>query len=470
MLLSKVADNVSLKDIFNSWGIDINDNAIYMLIFIVVAVLFVFGTARALYQWLAPKFGVVTPGKLGGLLLINKIKEPSGCIKQDKWSWRTFIIISLLVILTRFLVYYIGYAYKVSLAVESGYSSYGFLESFMSLWNRWDSPHYIDIARDWYLTEAQVTQGDSYLFIVFFPLFPLLMRIAGVLMPDPNNAFYFWAGCVISHVAMCIGCTYFYRLVKAECSKRVAIWSLLLLLFTPATFFFGICYTEALFLCLCITFFYYLRKGNYWVAGVLGALAAFTRSLGVLLAIPFFVEWMDCCALEGIPLRKKIMRLVPMFVVTLGTLAYLAINYFIYDDPFKFSEYQLHWGQQFSFFIDNIADIGVRALNYRGLGTTLVMWLPEFLVMVGTIVIFAISGGDKIRPSYLAYIMIYIVFAAAPSWLLSGVRYFAALFPIFILMGQFSQKHKVAGTVLMVASVGLMAAYAIGFVSGMQIM
>ena len=289
-------------------------------------------------------------------------------------------------------------------------------------------------------------------------------------MPDPNNSFYFWSGCVISLISMCVGCTYLYRLVTAECNKKVAIWTLLFLLFTPASFFFGICYTEALFLCLCVMFFYYLRKGNYVVAAIIGALAAFTRSLGVLLAVPYFAEWLDCEMTVKQPVKKKILRLLPIFIITGGTLAYLGINYFIYGDPLKFTVYQLHWGQKFSFFIDNIADIGVRAFTWDDLITSLVMWLPEFLVMLGTVVIFAFAGGNKLRPSYLGYIMVYIVFAAAPSWLLSGVRYFAVLFPVFILFGKFAYKHKVAGGALLILSAAAMLLYSWGFVNGLQIM
>lgn len=460
-----------LEQFTDATGINIGIDLIKSLITVIVIALFVYATARALYQWLAPKFGLNNVAWLARLMGITKIKEPTGYMKDDKWSWRTFAIITGLVLLSRFLVYYIGYAAKLAQDVNNGWPAYDFFSSFKNIWNRWDSPHYVDIARDWYVTEAQVIPpNDNYLFIVFFPLLPMLMRFTGGLVPNPDNTFYFASGCIISTVAMCIGCTYFYRLVKRECNHKVAVWSLLLLLFTPATFFFGICYTEALFLCLCIVFFYYLRKGNYWVAAIMGGLAAFTRSLGVLLAIPFFVEWLDCDGIKKQPLKNKLLRLLPIVVITSGTLAYLAINYVIYGDAFKFSEYQLHWHQQFSFFATNLAGIGQRVLTDSNIDNVLVMWLPEFLVIIGTIVLFLMGSGNKLRPSYLAFMMVYIVFAAAPSWLLSGVRYFAALFPVYILLGQFSQKHKIAGSVLMALSVVAMVAYTVGFVSGMQIM
>lgn len=462
-------DKLSVDQILKSYGIEVNGDILGIIIEITVLLLFVAATARALYQWLAPKFGVVSPGRLGRLLRINGFFPDNGFRREETGLWKTFLIISVLVLASRFLIYYLCYIVRVTQSVNQGYPSYGFFDSFMNIWNRWDSPHYIDIARDWYLTEAQVTQGDSYLFIVFFPLLPLLMRFSGIFAAEPSNAFYFASGCIISNIAMCVGCFYFFRLVQQEYDRKTAVWALLFLLFNPASLFFGICYTESLFLCLCVMFFWYLRKEHYIAAGILGGLAAFTRSLGVLLAIPFFVQWLDSQAYSEQKLRSKLLRLAPVFIITAGTLAYLGINYFIYGNPLQFMEYQKHWGQHFTFFASNIADIGVRIIYYEGINSVLVMWLPEFLVIVGTIALYLV-GGNKMRPCYLAYMMVYIIFGASPAWLLSGVRYFAALFPVYMLLAVFAKNHKIAGGVLLGLSVAAMFAMAVAFVSGMSVM
>ena len=55
-------------------------------------------------------------------------------------------------------------------------------------WNRWDAPHYIDIAKDGY-----VATGENSVFIAFFPLFPLLMKAMSFLTGE-----YFIAGSIVS--------------------------------------------------------------------------------------------------------------------------------------------------------------------------------------------------------------------------------------------------------------------------------
>ena len=348
--------NSTIMDDLARQGINVNIKAVGIVTEVLVLLLFVWGMARALYQWLSPKFGVVS--WLGRLLRVEA--QPSfGTVGQQESPWRTLLLVSVLTLASRFLIYGFGYLVCKQGRI-AGLSFLRLFESFMNIWNRWDSPHYIDIARDWYLTEAQVTQGDSYLFIVFFPLLPLLMRISGLLVSNPTNVFYFFSGCVISNIAMCLGCFYIFRLTQAEYGRRAALWTLLLVLFTPASLFFGICYTEALFLCLCAAFFWYLRRGRYVVAGVLGALAAFTRSLGVLLVVPFFVEWMDTVVFAGGKKPERgsfpgcFKKLLGIFIIPAGTLAYLAINLIIYGDCLKFMEYQQHWSQSFSFFASNI--------------------------------------------------------------------------------------------------------------------
>lgn len=46
------------------------------------------------------------------------------------------------------------------------------LSILMRQFDHWDSPHYIDIAKNGYVNE-----GEQRLLIVFFPLYPLLIRL-----------------------------------------------------------------------------------------------------------------------------------------------------------------------------------------------------------------------------------------------------------------------------------------------------
>src|ERR1043165_2197582 len=55
----------------------------------------------------------------------------------------------------------------------------GSLYEWLSIWNRWDAPHYLDIARVGYVSE-----GVEARWIVFYPLYPWLVRVASFVLRD----------------------------------------------------------------------------------------------------------------------------------------------------------------------------------------------------------------------------------------------------------------------------------------------
>ena len=59
------------------------------------------------------------------------------------------------------------------------------------------------------------------------------------------------------------------------------------------SFFFSAVYTESLFLALSAGCFYLARRERWVWAGVLGGLAAATRSIGVLLVVPLAVLYLQ---------------------------------------------------------------------------------------------------------------------------------------------------------------------------------
>src|SRR5881397_702709 len=54
-------------------------------------------------------------------------------------------------------------------------SDVGGFARWLTIWNRWDATHYIDLAQNGYQTT-----GDAKYWIIFYPLFPWLIRIVAV--------------------------------------------------------------------------------------------------------------------------------------------------------------------------------------------------------------------------------------------------------------------------------------------------
>ncbi len=152
------------------------------------------------------------------------------------------------------------------------------IDTLWQSWYRWDSVHFSYLAThgytDWWRT-------------AFFPLFPLLERYLAVVTGDP-----FIAGLIISNVAGLGMLVVLYRLVEEDFDSERAYRTALYLSVFPTAFFFAAAYTESLFLLFALLGFYYMRQGNWWLAGACGFFATLTRSTGLLLLVPFCYEYL----------------------------------------------------------------------------------------------------------------------------------------------------------------------------------
>ena len=177
-------------------------------------------------------------------------------------------------------------------AIEAGsnakeYDPRGLTEPFGALGDgllapfaRWDSVHYLTIAEEGYVeTHPPVT--------AFYPLYPLLVRAAGAPLGSLPIG-----GVLVSMAAFLAALYLLHRLVTLELGPQYARPALLLAAFFPMAFFFSAVYSEALFLALSVGAVYAARSGRWAVAAGLGALAAATRNVGVLVAVPILILYL----------------------------------------------------------------------------------------------------------------------------------------------------------------------------------
>jgi hypothetical protein len=146
----------------------------------------------------------------------------------------------------------------------------------------WDAGFYRGIATHGY--GYGVLPHES---LRFFPLVPLAARWLGVLFGGRGDI----ALLVIANGSALAAGALVHRLVMTEKHDagmaRRATW---LIALVPPAFVLVLGYSEATFLALAIGTFLALRTGRWWWAGLLGALAALTRPIGVLLVVPAAIE------------------------------------------------------------------------------------------------------------------------------------------------------------------------------------
>ena len=77
--------------------------------------------------------------------------------------------------------------------------------------------------------------------------------------------------------------------MQEDAARRTVV----LIAFFPAAVFFSAAYTESLFLALSVGVLLAARRERWALAGALGALAAATRSMGVLLIVPALLMYLS---------------------------------------------------------------------------------------------------------------------------------------------------------------------------------
>ena len=169
------------------------------------------------------------------------------------------------------------YLFSVCILVMMGqYAQPLTFSDFLEAWTRWDSPHYIDVARYGY---SGAIEDGKHLFLVFYPLLPWLLKLLHVFIGD-----YRLCGVVLSTVLFAVGSLYFYKLTEREFGEKAAENATIMLAVFPFSFFFGAVLTEGLFLAISASFLYYLREHKWPLVAIIGFLACLTNVQGVLLA------------------------------------------------------------------------------------------------------------------------------------------------------------------------------------------
>lgn len=367
-----------------------------------------------------------------------KIHRILDCIFiKDAPSWANFLRVLIVATSSRLIIF--GMVNLIKAVITSSFS--GYFINFFSEWCKQDAVNYISIAKNGY-----VTTGNDRVFLVFYPLYPLLVRISKYIFQN-----YYVSGFIVSNICLAIACYYLYKLVMLEYgSKKLSISSVKYLLIFPFSFFTGTVFTESLFLALSAIVLYYTRKKKWAIAGIAGMLAALTRNQGMLLVVPIIIEIvLDSNFMLNIKerkLRKLFTHLLKSAPYTLfipaGFGIYLLINKLVSGDWFKFLYYQrTHWYNTMGLFADTVKLSFIYSINYEFLyriGT----FIPQFIFFFFTLTLIIISVR-KVRVSYTAYSLIYLIFSYSPTWLLSGARYIAGILPVYIFLALAAPRHKV---------------------------
>jgi hypothetical protein len=302
---------------------------------------------------------------------------------------------------------------------------------------RYDGGWYRLIARWGYRFHAPGRESPA----AFFPGYPLAMRYVGRVVGDVAIA-----GMVLTALSGLGAAVMFWRWCRDRSSARAAATALLVLLAYPYSYYlYGLIYADALFLLATLLAFWSVERDRPLAAGLLGAVATFTRPVGVAVVVGLVVRTLERRGALvrpswlGMPSRVRLRSLRPRDGLVLlaagGLAAYMWFLWSRFGDPLLFSHVERYWGHTPEprtwlklGLIDRVVDHGdtfyVRNLVIQGLLAVAALLLVPRI-------------GRRFGWGYAAYVLVVVGIPAVATNNFQGLgRYMLAAFPVVALVGE----------------------------------
>ncbi len=230
--------------------------------------------------------------------------------------------------------------------------------------SNYDGPLYLIVAKSFYNPEVvksfEFTLPVEY-YAAHFPLYPILIRIFSFVFGYPYSMLF------ITVASSILAIYFFKKLISQYLTGDGAIFATIFFSIFPARWLIvrSIGSAEPLFLTAVIASVYYFKNKQYLFAGLWGAIAAFTKSPGVLLFVVFtlslvfpelkriattnFGKWLRSLKWKAFPILLIPLALLGVFLfykLTLNDfLAYFhsGDNIHLFFPPFQIFNYSAPW-------------------------------------------------------------------------------------------------------------------------------
>lgn len=343
-------------------------------------------------------------------------------------------------------------------------------EEFMEAQSAWDSEYYLAIAIGGYEDPNVDRVGDQIvssgtptywpfiaqgmttsirpglsLSYAFFPFYPFMIRILmfplAILGLNPI-ATGTLAGVIVSLLGTLAAMFALYDLAEDELGEAGAVRAAFYLLIFPSGFFLAQVYTEGLFVGLAFSSLALLRRGHYKWAALLAVFATFTRAAGVVLVIPFLLDWVKQGEWLDLDLewRQIYFKGLPWKAIGRALIVFSpAIAFFLWKNS--------HFGRSFTQVEEDFFGRGLLALTstyagwsaaFRSLsGTNLQTAAYYFVEFLGLFIgLLACIKGLKRHPD-LAWFGLIVVILSFTSGAPQGIyRYVIAAPPVFLFLSR----------------------------------
>jgi len=293
----------------------------------------------------------------------------------------------------------------------------------------YDGPLFMVVAKTFYNPEAiknlfQFPLPVEY-YAAHFPLFPILIKSLSFLLNLPYSML------TITLASSFLALYFFKKLAQEFVGSQNALWLTFIFAVLPARWLIvrSVGSAEPLFVAAIVASVYYFRRKSYWLAGIWGALAQFTKSPGILLFVAYFISiiYPELKKLSVTPLNKwpEVLNLKKVYPISSIPLTLLVI----------FIIYQIRLGDFLAYFHsgDNIHlfFLPFSIFNYSSpwVGT---FWLEEviFVYLLGLLGLFNLIKNKESVMSWVTGLFLTSLFFVAHR---DVIRYALPIVPFLII-------------------------------------
>ena len=314
----------------------------------------------------------------------------------------------------------------------------------------WDAQWFLGVASSGYSYDPNQMSSVNFL-----PVYPMSVRAVAWLLHDFDLSSY-----VVSH-AYCFGAMVLLWRLCCDVSKRPAVADAAIVFFLlgPVALFFASIYSESTFLFFVLGTILLARRGHWLAAGLCGATAALSRSVGLLLILPLVVEyWQQHASLVTWRKLRTWLGLACCGLPALGTASYVVFLWWRFGDPHAYSNSQHHGGHTYCFPWELFTNGFLHAMN------GFYQWWFGGAAVVGMLLVVA-GGLLRVPASFnvFAFATCLLYFSVTS---LEGVpRFLSIVFPFYYTLGLIAVRWPWAGRVLLGLSMTLLALSTSLFVS-----
>lgn len=292
---------------------------------------------------------------------------------------------------------------------------------------RWDSFWYGSVV-DGYSMPAGEQSNVAYL-----PGYPLVIR----LLISEDGPIY-PVGILVSNLALLAALAYLYALARREFDDETAARAVFYAAAAPASVFLSAVNPASLALLLIAAVFYHAGEGQWWRAGLMGALAAVTHPAGVLTAaVIAFEGWHR----EG----TRAWRALPAAGLALaGAGVYVGYMAIRFGDPLAYVHAQAAWGH-------DVSGLGIlrlvgNTISALHIGPGFLAGQVSSIVLIDTLMTLCllplvIVVAIRMRPAYGVFAALAFLLPLLDGTVLSMTYHALVLVPCFLLLADWGRRR-----------------------------